>query len=82
MNDNELLEKVSELLLDCGLFELPEGNLHAGLDDYGLDSLAIVLFISKIEKEFSIKISTENYSAEKFKNLKEILTFLRELGVQ
>ncbi len=74
-------EKVKELLLDSGLFELPEGDgyLEEPLEPFGLDSLVIVLFISKAEKEFSIKIDTQSFNIENFKNLKSIVAYLNKL---
>ena len=74
-------ETIKALLLESGLFELPEGDdaSQTSLVEYGLDSLVVVLFISKIEKEFGVKVNTESFDIDHFSTLAKIQSYISRL---
>jgi acyl carrier protein len=71
-------EKIKDLLLASGMFDLPE-TAQEELSDYGFDSLTVVLLISNLEKEFQIKFETDGFDIKNFSTIETIEKYILSL---
>ncbi|MCO5142961.1 MAG: phosphopantetheine-binding protein [Oligoflexia bacterium] len=74
-------ERIKKCLLSVGLPSVPENDDEA-LADYGFDSLLIVLSISALENEFSIKIPGNKVDEESFLSILAIEKLIISLGAK
>lgn len=70
--------RVKKILMEIGLTAEPTEN--DSLADCGYDSLLIVLSISALEKEFSIKIPADAVTEENFATLHSLEKLVLLLG--
>lgn len=70
-------QEIIELLSQINPYEDVEETTHL-LEEGILDSLALLLLISELEKKYSIKISFENLQLEHFQTVGTIVKFLKE----
>lgn len=73
-----IINKIKEALLESGIHSLP-ADPHENLENYGMDSLVMVLSVSALEKKLNIKIPASKFSEEKFKSLHTIQKFVTEV---
>lgn len=76
MNENEILEKLKNIIVDQLGVEneqvVPEANF---IDDLGADSLDIVELVMAIEEEFDIQI--EDADAENIVTVKDVIEYIK-----
>jgi acyl carrier protein len=80
MNKNEVVDQIKELIaseLDANL-EVAEIGEDASLfeDGLGLDSVAIVEFITILEDRFNVQFSDMDLTSEMFRNISTIADFV------
>ena len=80
MNKSEVVDQIKELIaseLDANL-EVAEIGEDASLfeDGLGLDSVAIVEFITILEDRFNIQFSDMDLTSEMFRNISTIADFV------
>ena len=77
MNEQEILEKVQEIIADQLGVEKAQVTKEANFaNDLGADSLDTVELVMAIEEEFSIEIPDE--AAEKISNLQGAVNFITQ----
>ncbi len=76
MNENEILEKLKNIIVDQlgveGEQVVPGANF---IDDLGADSLDIVELVMAIEEEFDIQI--EDADAENIVTVKDVIEYIK-----
>lgn len=76
MNENEILEKLKNIIVDQLGVEneqvVPGANF---IDDLGADSLDIVELVMAIEEEFNIQI--EDADAENIVTVKDVIEYIK-----
>ena len=76
MNENEILEKLKNIIVDQlgveGEQVVPGANF---IDDLGADSLDIVELVMTIEEEFDIQI--EDADAENIVTVKDVIEYIK-----
>jgi acyl carrier protein len=82
MNKNEIVDQIKELIaseLDANLTvaEIGEGD-SLFEDGLGLDSVAIVEFITILEDRFKVEFSDMDLTREKFRSISTIADFVME----
>ena len=74
-NDN--FDKVKEIILEINDEAVLNENTDL-VEDEVLDSLETVTFLSEIEEEFDISISTEDYMDKELFILKNLIEFIKQ----
>jgi acyl carrier protein len=74
-----ILQKLRQLAMRSLRLELSEDELAvmSRLDEYaGVDSLAVLIFVNAVEKEFGVKLDPDALSRETIANLPSLARFL------
>lgn len=71
--------RIRDILEQSGLAQLP-ADPNASLTSYGLDSLALVLLVIRLEKEFGLKINPAAATLDNFSSIERIKSSLLQAG--
>ena len=74
-----MMSKSRNFLTEVGLEELPADD-DAELNDYGFDSLMIVLLVVEIEKDLGIRVPGALATKENFQTISTIAHLVKKLG--
>ena len=82
MNKNEVVDQIRKLIadeLDANLTVEEIGETDSIFEDgLGLDSVAIVEFITLLEDRFKVEFSESDLTKEMFRNISTIADFITE----
>ena len=73
-----MIETIKNALYDSGIEYIPD-DYDANLENYGVDSLIVVLAILKLEKKLDIKIATREFHTSFFQSINSIKKHLEKL---
>ena len=73
-------KRIEKVLLSIGLAAVPSSS--ESLADCGFDSLLIVLSVSALEKEFSLRIPADRVDEESFSSIDSLEQLLISLGAK
>jgi acyl carrier protein len=74
-----MTEKIKACLLKAGIATLPSSETAGPLENYGLDSLAVVLLVLEIEREFNIRIPLQWVNSDEFYSIQTIANLITRL---
>ncbi|BCA94228.1 hypothetical protein TUM19329_05890 [Legionella antarctica] len=76
-----LLERIQQTIGRIGLTDFPQ-DVHAQLEQGGLDSLMLALLIIELEREFKIKIPVMPLVKKHYESVATIEKYLIDLGAK
>lgn len=72
------LRCIIEGIIDSGI-SVENIDIHEDLSEHGINSVTVIKFILKIEKEFSIKFDSKQFYFGSMRTLYDYITYLDEI---